>query len=268
MKVIKVDLGKEFQEIILCPLFDLHIGEPACDEEMIKKEIEFIRTTPNAFAIVGGDIMDNATKQSIGDPYRAPLTPQQQLEQICMYLKPIKDKIICMVSGNHEERTWRESGIDLLGCVAMNLGIEKYYAEDSAVMFIKFGVNRQQTARKAGYIPLQYTVYVTHGAGGGRKVGGKANRLFDLGDIVDCDCVICGHTHEPICFKKTFFRTDLTKQTVAEKERMYVNTGSFLNYARYAERKGFLPNAKVMPKIYISSYWKEGVRHIVSQVIM
>lgn len=272
MRVIKVELPKEQEEIILCPLFDLHIGEPACDIAMVEREIEFIKNTPNAYAIIGGDIMDNATTNSIGDVYTAKLTPQQQLEQIVGYLKPISKKILAMVSGNHEERTWRESGIDLLGCVAMQLGIEDRYAEEGAVLFVCFGNNRNQTNRAKGYIPLNYSVYITHGSGGGRKVGGKANRLYDLGDIVDCDCVICGHTHEPICFKKTFFRTDRTKFTVIEKERLYVNTGSFLNYAKYAERKGFLPNAKVMPKIYLSTIYStvkgKGIKHIVSQAVM
>jgi len=268
MKVVKVSLPKELENIIICPLYDMHIGEPACDIEMVEKEIEFIKNTPNAYAIIGGDVIDNTTKNSIGDVYRAKLTPQQQLEQICAYLKPIKNKIIAMVSGNHEERTWRESGIDLLGCVAMNLGIEERYAEEGAVIFIKYGFKKTRTKKQNGYIPLQYTIYATHGAGGGRKLGAKANRLYDVGDIIDVDCVVCGHTHEPICFKKTFFRIDQTQQTVIEKERLYVNTGSFLKYASYAEKKGYSPSARVMPKVYLTTKWSRGDRRVVSQVIM
>lgn len=268
MKIIKVNLPKEQDEIIICPFFDLHIGEPACDVKAIENDIKFVQETPNAYAVLGGDIVDNTTKNSIGDVYRAKLTPQQQLEQACAYFAPIKDKIICIVSGNHEERTWRESGIDLMGCMAMQLGIENKYANEGAVLFIKFGHNRVQTNKQKGYYQNQYTIYVTHGAGGARKVGGKANRLYDTGDVVDCDCVIIGHTHEPLCFKKIFYRTDLTKQSVTEKERLYVNTGSYLKYAGYAERKGYLPSARVMPKIYLSGKWKKGCKDVVAQVIM
>lgn len=268
MNTVKVDLPKELKEIIICPLFDMHIGEEACDIEMVEREIEYIKNTPNAYAVIGGDLMDNTTKNSIGDVYRPKLTPQQQLEQVCAYLKPIKDKIICMVSGNHEERTWRESGIDLLGCVAMNLGIEKYYLNEGGVVFIKFGVKRNDKHKDKGYTPNQYTIYVQHGSGGGRKLGGKANRLYDLGDIVDTDVVICGHTHEPLTFKKSIFRVDLTKQTVNEKERLYVNTGSFLKYAKYAQKNGYLPSSRTMPKIYLGTMYHHKIKEKDIRVVM
>lgn len=59
MKAIKCDLP--FAEVIeIHPMADHHIGDNMCDFKMIMELIEHIRTTPNAYCILGGDLMDTA----------------------------------------------------------------------------------------------------------------------------------------------------------------------------------------------------------------
>lgn len=252
MKVIKVDLPKEHDKIIICPISDVHLGSPECDIEMLNKEIEFIQKTPNAYCILNGDIIDNTVKNSIGDVYSQIITPQQQLEQVVEMFRPIKDKIIAVTNGNHEQRTWRESGIDIMACFCLNLGLDKYYANEGALIFAKFGVKRNDIHKPKGYTPRQVTIYCTHGAGGGKKIGGKMNKLNDLGDIVDSDVVIMSHIHEPSTFKRNVFKVDLPNQSVKEAERTYVSCGSFLKYGGYGERGGYIPSTRKMPKIVVS----------------
>ena len=266
MKIIKVELPKEIKELILCPLADLHIGAPECDIDFIKNEIKYIQETPNAYCVLNGDIIDNSTRNSVGDVYSQTLSPQQQIDLASELLMPIKDKIIAITNGNHEERSYRESGIDLMSYLAVKLGKEDYYANESAFIFLTFGINKTHTKgamanREKSYSPMQFTVYITHGRGGGRKEGAKAIRLADMANIIDADCYIHSHTHLPMTMKENFFRVDYSRQSVIETEKLFVNTGSTLGYAKYAEKLECKPSSKAMPKIIFSKKYKHGASH-------
>lgn len=251
MKVLNVELPKEVKDVVLCPLADLHIGDASCDMNFIKKEIEFIRTHKNAYCVLNGDIMNNTTRNSVGDVYHEALTPQEQIELAVKLFTPIKDKIIAITSGNHEDRTNRESGQEIMKCVALILGIDQFYSNEGACLFLKFGCKKNDITKAKGYTPLQYSLYMTHGCGGGRRAGSKATRLEDMAGLIDADIYIHSHTHLPLVMKQAFYRTDLTKGTITMVDKLFVNTGSTLDYAKYAEKFECKPSSKCMPKIHL-----------------
>lgn len=266
MKVLKVELPKDLKSVIICTLADLHIGTPECDYNYIKEQVKYIQNTPNAYCILNGDIIDNSTRNSIGDVYSQQLNPQEQIEKAYELLSPIKDKIIAITNGNHEERTYRESGIDLMAYLAVKLGKEDVYANESAFIFLTFGVNKTHTktdksSRIKMYSPIQFTIYCTHGRGGGKKEGAKAIRLADMATICDADIYIHSHTHLPMSMKESYFRVDYTRQAVVLVEKLFVNTGSALGYAKYAEKIECKPSSKAMPKILLQKVYKNGESH-------
>ena len=110
------------------------------------------------------------------------------------------------------------------------LGITEKYSPTTALLFIRFG-KANAHGRKEGR--QLYTAYVTHGSGGGRKEGGKVNRLADLASIVDADIYIHSHTHLPVVFKESFFRTSASNSSVALVDKLFVNTAASLNYGGY-----------------------------------
>ena len=80
MKAIRCDLP--YADVIeLHPLADLHIGDMCSDYKLIMERLEHIKNTPNAYCILGGDLMDTAIASSIGDTYGANLQPMEQLKQ-------------------------------------------------------------------------------------------------------------------------------------------------------------------------------------------
>lgn len=93
------------------------------------------------------------------------------------------------------------------------LGIPEKYSPTTALLFIRFGKVTNHHGRKNSR--QLYTVYVTHGSGGGRKEGGKVNRLADLASIVDADIFIHAHLHLPLVFKESFFRVSGSNSSVA-----------------------------------------------------
>ena len=254
IKTIKIDLPAEIKELELHAISDLHLGDENCDFQNIIKRIEHIKNTPNAYCLLGGDLMDTAVKQSIGDTYSERLSPMEQLEQCCAIFGGIADKILAIVPGNHEFRIYKQDGIDTTAMMATQLGIADRYSPTSAMMFIRFG---KQSGPGAHGRKQCYTVYATHGSGGGRKEGGKINRLSDLSQIVDADVYICGHTHLPAIFRTGYYRTSGSNSSVQYVSRLYVNTAASLNYGGYGDKQGYKPGAKESPIIYLDGTKKK-----------
>lgn len=245
MKTIRCDLP-EFDTIEIHPMADLHLGDIHSDFKLIMERIEHIKNTENAYCILDGDLMDAAIASSIGDTYGASLQPMEQLKQCVRIFEPIKDKILAVLPGNHEHRIYKSDGIDITELMCCQLGIQKRYSPTTALLFIRFGP-KTPTRHNRG---MCYTAYVTHGSGGGRKEGGKVNRLADLAAIVDADCYITGHTHLPLIFKEAFYRVNAGNSTVALVDKLFVNTSSSLDYGGYGDAQAFKPASKKAPVIY------------------
>ena len=249
MKAIRCDLP--YAEMIeIHPMSDLHIGDSQCDYRLVLERIEYIKNTPNAYCILDGDLMDTAIASSIGDTYAANLSPMEQLKHCVKIFEPIKDKILAVLPGNHENRLYKTDGVDITDIMSSQLGIPERYSPTTAFLFIRFGESKKR------HRPYLYTIYVTHGSGGGRREGGKVNRLADLASIVDADIYIHGHTHLPLIFRESFFRVSGANSSVALTDKLFINTAAALNYGGYGDKAGFKPASKSSPIIYLS-----GVKH-------
>ncbi len=248
MKTIKIDLPESLERIEIHTFADEHIGDEHSDIKRVLQRIEYVKNTPNAYCILNGDIIDNATKTSIGDTYSQVFNPMQQLEKAVELFEPIKDKILCITHGNHENRTYKKEGINISRMIATQLGLSDRYTSTSAVIFLRFG----KGSAGIHYRKIAYTLYVLHGNGGGRKEGAKAIRLADLAGIIDTDIYIHSHTHLPMIMKQAFHRIDTRNPTVALVDKLFVNTASNLTYGGYGEANAFKPTSTDTPVIYLS----------------
>ena len=121
MKVIKATLSKELKQIELHTFADEHIGDDHSDIERLKERIKYISQTPNAYCILNGDILDNASRTSIGDIEAREFNIMGQIEKGIELFTPIKDKILCITTGNHENRAYRKEGIDISKMIALQM---------------------------------------------------------------------------------------------------------------------------------------------------
>lgn len=260
MKIIKIDLPKDMLSMEIHTFADEHIGDEHCDTERLLERIEYVKNTPNAFCILNGDIIDNATKTSIGDTYTQEFSPMEQLEKAVELFSPIKDKCLCITHGNHENRTYRKEGINLSNLLARQLGLFDRYTPTSAVLFIRFGQvqNGMHETNGSGNIrKMCYTMYVLHGSGGGRKEGAKAIRLADMASIIDTDIYVHSHTHLPLIMKQGFHRIDTRNNAVAMVNKLFVNTAANLKYGGYGEAGEFKPSSMDTPVIYLDGRRKD-----------
>jgi hypothetical protein len=253
MKVIKIDLPADIEDIELHIFADEHIGDEHCDIKRLMQRIEYVRDTPNAYCIMNGDILDNATKTSVGDTYTQAFNPMEQLQRAVDIFEPIKDKILCITHGNHENRTYKHEGINLSALIAAQLNLTHRYSPTAALLFLRFGQSSSHTHKRK----ICYVIYALHGSGGGRKEGAKATRLADMSSIVDADIYIHSHTHLPMIMRQAFFRVDASNSSVANVDKLFVNTAANLNYGGYGEAGEFKPTSKETPIIYLSGKQKK-----------
>ena len=253
MKPIKIDLSADFKEIEIMPVADYHWADPNSDHDKIAGDLAYIHNHDNCFCILNGDLMDCAIASSVGDTYGATLSPMDELRECVKLFQPIAHKILCVVPGNHENRHYRTNGLDLTELMCQQLGIEERYSSTTALLFLRVG---EQT-RTHHNRPVPYTIYVSHGNGGGRKEGGKIQRLIDLSTIVDADIYCVGHTHLPALLKDSFARPCMANNSITYGTRLYINTSAKLNYGGYGEVGGFKPPCTDTPIIHLSGTHKE-----------
>lgn len=259
MKAIKATLPNELKSVELHTFADFHIGDAHCDMNNIRKCIKHVKETDNAYAIINGDILNNATKTSVSDCYAEKYTPDEQIQIFQELFEPIKDKILAITSGNHENRSYIKEGIDIMRLCARSIGKENVYGKDGAFIFLRFG-SLSERLRSDGSINHRtacYRIYATHGGGGGRKEGSKAVRMADMAGIVDADIYIHSHTHLPIAFKEDFFRPSDGNSTVVPITKLFVNSSAKLRFGGYGEAYEFKPATIESPVILLDGSKKD-----------
>lgn len=246
MKKVAIDLGKDIDNVIIFPLGDLHLGDKLCRLDLIKKQIDVIANTDNAYVILTGDILNNNIKSAVGSRTDENMSPAEQLIYAAELLQPIKHKILAMVSGNHENRTTKEVHQDLLFFLARELQIVDRYDPVGVVLFLTFGVSTNRKDRSK-----TFTAYITHGAGGGGTAGAKINRLMNLRNVVDVDLYFHAHTHQAFVTKTMRIRTCTRTKTIREVTQLLINNNAWLDYGGYGEVKGYSPVSKNPPYVVL-----------------
>ena len=249
MKSVSIELSEKLHQVEIHTFSDLHIGDVHCNMKKIKERLEDVLSKPNAYVVLNGDIMNNATKTSISDSYAEEIPPMEQLQRFVELFEPLaKDgRILGATSGNHENRTYNKEGIDLTYLAMKQLGIQERYAKEGLVMFVRFG----NSSRHGKERKICYSIYATHGAGGGRRPGAKINRLEEMQSIISCDVYIHGHTHCPIIFKSASYMCSPTSNSVYQMQHLFVNSSSMLESGGYGQEKEFKPSSLDCPIVYL-----------------
>ena len=259
---IKLDCPKNTFQLMV--LGDMHIGDELCDLDLIRETIDYVKRTKDCFVILNGDLINNALKTSKSDSYKEQMTIEEEQDLLIDLLKPIKDKILVMASGNHEYRTSLLAGINPLKAVAYALGIKDRLVENSYLLNIEFGV-----AYGVKAVPNKYVVFGIHGgSGGGRRAGATANALQDMALIrPDMDLYIHSHTHTVINYTDLIFLYDRKMKKTKAHQRTYYNANAFLKYGGYAEQKGYKPADRNPSVLVVNALRKKDGMKIVTNIV-
>lgn len=224
--------------VTIYPIGDLHLGAIGANEQEWKDFVEYISTAPDAYIVIVGDMLDNATKNSVASTYEQMYRPMEAKNILADYMRPIADKILCGVRGNHENRSVREVDLDPLYDVFCRLNIEDRYRAGTAFLYL--GIGERSNGQRHRAIQ-SYNIVVTHGTGGGKQAGSSINNQHRFGTSIEgCDVLITGHTHSPSITKPSKTVFDPTQNCIRTEPFACVQCASWLSYSGY-------PLQKMMP---------------------
>lgn len=247
------------EDITIFPIFDVHLGSRECREQDFISFIDEIKNTPNAFVILGGDLCDNGLKNSLTNVYRASMPPSSQKKMMAKILEPIRDRILCSVSGNHEYRSVRDSDDDVCYDIMAKLDLSHLHRENMAFLKIQLGPQITESgARSFSKRRPSYTFMVAHGAGSGALPGGVINRNERFGYAISgVDAIILGHSHKPMMSQPGRIVVDTHNNKVSIVPFKVITAPAWLDYGDYAARKLLLPTSHCSQKIILSAYRKD-----------
>lgn len=230
---IKVQFpDNDWKRLDIVPLYDVHYGHHACMVDKWREYIEFIRTTPNVFTFLGGDLIENSSKLSVaGGVYEQVLTPDQQITNVIEILRPIAHKVMFSIPGNHEDRAMKHMGIDVGRVIADALEVP-YYDEP-----VSFDLSWK------GYT---WRGHAQHGASSSQTKGGKLNAarkiLTAFGDFTHVN--FSGHVHDPIANEESAIIRNYETSELEIRKRFTIIMPSFMGYfGTYGSRMGWAPPA-------------------------
>lgn len=230
----------ERKDIKIYPVLDVHLGAA---EHMVKEWEAFCRMVldePNSYLILGGDLIENATRNSVGNPFSA-LRPREQKRIMCEMLMPLRDKILCATTGNHERRSLKDTDNDVTYDIMARLDLEHLYREN--VAFVKIRIGDVDRSTRNGSKNPTYVLVVTHGSGGG-MTGAAVNRGEKFGYAIDgADALILGHTHKPFVTQPAKIVIDSRNNNVLIRPFKVVSATSWLSWGGYAAAQMLAPTS-------------------------
>lgn len=182
-KMIVHKLDPDIGGINLYALGDTQIGSPNFNPELLKNWVKMVKNDPKGYVVLVGDMINNAVKSGKSLMYSEKMRPFDQKMMLIEELRPIGDKLLGAVRGNHEKRSVKDVDDCPLYDAMMALGKEHLYRENAVFMKLNVG---QRTKEKQ----VSYTVVLGHG------VSSTKTKKFAYA-IDGMDLFITGHTHDP-----------------------------------------------------------------------
>lgn len=224
-------------------LGDIHKGVLTHHDTGFEKVIDKINKEKDSYVIIMGDLVEGRPlnhkyfDMDIADPKM--LLPENQYEAFKEIIRPIKNKIITILEGNHDRGLSRLYG-NKVKTICKELKIP--FGTFSSIVTLRDKKNKQR-----------YKIYVTHGAGRISSTAGDIIRKEGYmkeaikrklkNKASDCIGMFMGHTHklmvaEPM--RRLYMVSDDKKLhqvyskrhgrsiIIPEDDRWYGNTGSFM----------------------------------------
>lgn len=244
---------KGFQEYKIVQIGDIHIGAKNCAIDELRETVKYVKKNDNVYVKLAGDLLDlivhsdrkrfnpsevddkNFSIRDLGD------LPNKQAEMLIDELKPIQDKILCAVIGNHEVSIAKYHHNNIYDHYCNALGIaDEFRLGDVGIMKYKFSWGGKNSSCRDWVIK--------HGiGGGGYREGYVLNHVMDLFRKYDCDIHTMGHVHKSIA--KSFDYVGINSHcNLAKRRKMYGVSGCYLKAleegsSTYGDQmKGMLPD--------------------------
>ena len=217
----------EANKIRIVQLSDIHVGSIYFRKGLFERAIKDIKKDPNCFVVLTGDVIECIAKATAGGSWEQYSNINEQVEEFVQLVKPIEDRIIFSVAGNHEDRVERLSEFSLSRVIANILKVPFF----NVMAFIDLHFKDQK-----------YTVAATHFYA--KNLFGQAQIVTRVKQIMSnnvypVNIFLSGHTHT------SFIQCEYTATIVPGKgkvpfEYIVANSGSFTQHTgSYSEKAGY-----------------------------
>lgn len=249
----------------LYTLADVHAGNANSMLYKVEEKVEEIRTDPFGLLSVNGDMADHIPytdkrfdPTTIDDGIIGNLTDLKNMldiyiDYLTQLLEPVKDKIICVTTGGHEQKIVQYHRKDPLYEVCNNLGILERWGGWACITTLNFRDDNEHHDN--------FDIFQSHGWQASRKGGAIVNNLDDMMGWIDCDLLLQAHSHQYIIKHKVKLYSD--NGHIKHKTVIGAHTGGWLlTYkqpkdgetftASYAEKAGYPPTVIGSPTFKIT----------------
>lgn len=237
---ILIKLPESYDSVEVLLAADIHTGSAEFDEKRWELFEELLKK-PTTYVIFAGDQMEYATRQSKSDVYSQTMPPSYQKKWWINHLRNYKEKVLCIVDGNHEfNRASKDADDFPLYDIALALGIEDRYRSEAAFVDIGVGDGGHGKGKQ-----VHYVIRVQHQA--------KNNVNHGTADGLEgIDVFVSGHTHKPMDKPLGKLVYDSKNKTVSQKDVENIVCGHFLRFGGYGERGGYRPTSQKLYSIILS----------------
>jgi len=258
LKVIQIDheyKSREDATVKFIPIGDIHRGNPWMHEESLYNTIKYVKNN-DCYVILMGDYGECINSKDPRHDYNALEgkynTPDKQYRKILEDLSPIKDKVICMLEGNHESNFWRRHNHNYTEWLATDMNVE--YPGISAYIRFKF---KRKTGEKRFSTNI-FDIYAHHGWAGGRSAGYQVQTIHSLKTIFpQAHMYLMGHNHQlGEALPRTHLYVDKRTNKIREQSQYFFFTGSYIKgheqgLGSYVEARAYPPTMIGSPIIEV-----------------
>jgi transposase-like protein len=204
--------------IAVAMLSDLHLGGPYVDYRSLKADAQMIAETDGFYAIGGGDYFDNWIGKLEWVQRGQAVTFSDEVGMVEWWFDTLREKLLCVVGGNHDFRTKKTAGIDLIARILRN--VRCLWDGDEIKFKLKLGKGEWKVKLRHIW-KYKSVMNESHGI----------ERDLERGDG-DFDIGIAAHEHRGTIFRECTFHG---------AKRLAVILGTYKRHDRYAIQWGFPP---------------------------
>lgn len=229
MRVVNfsVNLPRGSKMVYLEPIGDTHVGSFAFARDKLLDRIDEIKREKERIWIGMGDYLDNIRPWRRSRPdLRWELSllkgnPNwlEQWDDFVSMVKPIKDKCIGLLWGNHEFSTFEEQEF------------ERMVKKDLGVPFLGSRAFVILTVNGSGITKREWSILAVHGDFSGDTKGGALNRMKQLSQTIVANIYLYAHTHFKATDKgeRIYIRKNGNNVRIEREPTISVLTGGFID---------------------------------------
>lgn len=213
--------------IYLEPIGDTHVGSPSFVKDKLMDRIDEIKREKERIWIGMGDYLDNIRPWRRMRPdsrwelslLRGNPNWLEQWDEFVSLVKPIRDKCIGLLWGNHEFSSFEEQEFEMM--VKRDLGVPFLGSRAFVILTIK---GRRVVKR-------EWSILAVHGDFSGDTKGGALNRIKQLSQNTVANIYLYAHTHFKATDKgeRIYILKEGDKVVIKREPTISVLTGGFVD---------------------------------------